>query len=62
MKGTYDERKQAELLAQEMRMIVADAPTIVLSMLDTGYAHSKNVTGYNPGVFTPFDQVQNVDI
>jgi peptide/nickel transport system substrate-binding protein len=62
VKGTYDERKQAELLAQEMRMIVADAPTIVLSMLDTGYAHSKNVTGYNPGVFTPFDQVQNVDI
>ena len=29
-KGTYDERKQAELFDREMRMIVADVPTIVL--------------------------------
>jgi peptide/nickel transport system substrate-binding protein len=62
VKRTYDERKQAGLLAQEVRMIVADAPTIVLSVLDTGYAHSKNLTGFRPGAFTPFDQMDNVDI
>jgi peptide/nickel transport system substrate-binding protein len=62
VKRTYDERKQAGLLAQEVRMIVADAPTIVLSVLDTGYARSKNLTGFRPGAFTPFDQMDNVDI
>jgi peptide/nickel transport system substrate-binding protein len=62
VKGTYDLRKQAELLAQEERIIVADTPTIVLYLLDVGYAHSPNLTGYNPGVFTPFDDMQNVDI
>jgi peptide/nickel transport system substrate-binding protein len=62
VKGTYDLRKEAELLDKEQRMIIADAPTIVLNVLDVGYAHSPSLTGYNPGVFTPFDDMQNVDI
>jgi peptide/nickel transport system substrate-binding protein len=62
VKGTYDVRKQAQLLDQEERMITADTPTIILAVLDVGYAHSPNLTGYDPGVFTPFDQMQNVDI
>ncbi len=62
VKLTYDEQQQAKLLAQEVRIIVADTPTIVLAVLDLGYAHDKNLTGYRPGAFTPFDQMQNVDI
>jgi peptide/nickel transport system substrate-binding protein len=62
LKRTYDEGEQKKLLAEEVRMIVADVPTIVLSVLDTGYAHNPNLTGYEPGSFTPFDGIQNVDI
>jgi peptide/nickel transport system substrate-binding protein len=62
VKGTYDVQKQADLLAREERMIIADTPTIVLYIVGIGYAHSPNLTGYNPGVFTPFDDMQNVDI
>ncbi len=62
IKTTYDPKKQAELFAREVRMILADVPTIVLSVLNVGYAHSPNLTGYNPGAFTPFDNIGTVDI
>jgi peptide/nickel transport system substrate-binding protein len=62
VKLTYDTSKQAELLSREVRIVVANVPTIVLYVLDAGYAHSKNLTGYDPGSFTPFDSMLNVDI
>jgi peptide/nickel transport system substrate-binding protein len=62
LKLTYDPKRQAELLAREIRMIVADVPTIVLDVQDVGYAHSPALTGYDPGAFTPFDQMKDVDI
>lgn len=62
VKQTYDTQRQAQLLAQEMRIIVRDVPTIVLSVPDTGYAYSKSLIGFDPGAFTPFDQMMNVDI
>ncbi len=62
IKRTYDEREQARLLAEEVRTIVNDAPTIVLYILDTGFTYNKNLTGYRPGAFTPFDQMLDVDI
>jgi peptide/nickel transport system substrate-binding protein len=62
IKRTYDRNEQAALFGQLEQMILADVPTIVLSVLDAGYAHNKNLTGYDPGAFTPFDQMQNVDI
>jgi peptide/nickel transport system substrate-binding protein len=62
LKFTYDPEKQKVLLAQEMRMIVADVPTIVLYMLDTGYAYNPGLKGYHPGAFSPFDDMGNVDI
>lgn len=62
IKGTYDPKKQAALFAEMMRMVLNDVPTIVLSVLDTGFAHSRSLTGYNPGAFTPFDQMDDVDI
>ena len=62
VKLTYDEEKQRQLLAQEVRIIIADVPTIVLDVLDTGFTYNKNLTGYEPGAFTPFDQMDKVDI
>jgi len=62
VKRTYDPQQQTALLDKEVRIIVADVPTIVLEVLDVGYAHSKDLTGYNPGAFTPFDDMMNVDI
>jgi peptide/nickel transport system substrate-binding protein len=62
VKLTYDPEKQKALVAQEMRMIVADVPTIVLEVLDTGYAYNPDLKGYHPGAFTPFDEMGNVDI
>jgi peptide/nickel transport system substrate-binding protein len=62
VKRTYDERKQADLLAREVRIIVADVPTIVIDVPDFGYTYNKNLTGFQPGAFTPFDNMMNVDI
>lgn len=62
IKRTYDERRQAVLLGQAVRIVVADVPTIVLSVLDVGYAHPRSLTGFDPGAFTPFDDMLNVDI
>ncbi len=62
VKHTYDERRQAALLDQEMRIIVADVPTIVLDIPDMGYTYDRNLTGFHPGAFTPFDDMLNVDI
>ena len=62
VKLTYDPAAQAALLAREMHIIVRDAPTIVLYVLDAGYAHNPKLTGFHPGAFTPFDDMMNVDI
>jgi peptide/nickel transport system substrate-binding protein len=62
VKGTYDPAKQAALLDREEKIIQADVPTIVICMLDTGFAYSDRVTGFHPGVMTPFDNVMNLDI
>jgi peptide/nickel transport system substrate-binding protein len=62
IKRTYDEREQAALLAREMRIIVADVPTIVLYVFDTGYTYDKDLTGFHPGAFAPFDTMRDVDI
>ncbi|HEV3090122.1 MAG TPA: peptide ABC transporter substrate-binding protein [Candidatus Cybelea sp.] len=62
IKTTYDPAEQAKLFDQEVRMVIADCPTIVLAILDTGFTYNPNLTGYNPGAFTPFDNMTNVDI
>jgi len=62
IKQTYDPRKQQQLFARLVRLVLADTPTIVLSILETGYAYDPQLTGYDPGAFTPFDQMLNVDI
>ncbi|HEY1977953.1 MAG TPA: peptide ABC transporter substrate-binding protein [Candidatus Baltobacteraceae bacterium] len=62
IKGTYDEKTQTELLGRAMVIIQRDAPTIVLWVLDQGYAHKPGLTGFNPGPETPFDNMMDVDI
>jgi len=62
IKLTYDGQKQKALLGQAMHIIIDDVPTIVLYVLDSGYTHSRSLTGYDPGAFTPFDGMLNVDI
>jgi peptide/nickel transport system substrate-binding protein len=62
IKQTYDVAKQTQLLDREMRIMIADVPTIVLYVGDIGYAYNPNLAGYDPGVFTPFDNMLNVSI
>lgn len=62
VKGTYDEKKQVELLSQEMAIIQRDVPTIVMYVLDQGYAHKPGLTGFTPAIMTPFDNMMDVDI
>jgi peptide/nickel transport system substrate-binding protein len=62
IKRTYDMAQQTKLLDEEQRIVVRDVPTIVLYVGDIGYAHNPNLTGYEPGVFTPFDNMLNVGI
>ncbi len=61
-KATYSEEDQRTLLEQEVKIIDANAPTIVLSVSVVGYAHSPGLTGFDPGAWTPFDNMMNVDI
>ncbi|MBV8197150.1 MAG: peptide ABC transporter substrate-binding protein, partial [Candidatus Eremiobacteraeota bacterium] len=62
IKNTYDPVKQSPLFDRVVRMVLADVPTIVLSIQNIGYAHSPNLTGFDPGAFTPFDDIRNADI
>lgn len=62
VKRTYDETKQRALLKRELQIISANVPTIVLYVLQVGYTHNPNLTGYTPNAWTPFDNMLNVDI
>jgi peptide/nickel transport system substrate-binding protein len=62
VKRTYDQHEQARLLDREERMIVGEAPTIVLYVFDTGYTHNKRLTGFHSEGFAPFDNIRDVDI
>ncbi|HKU80982.1 MAG TPA: peptide ABC transporter substrate-binding protein [Candidatus Tumulicola sp.] len=62
VKGTYDEAKQRTLLERELKIIADNVPTIVLDVPQVGYTHSTNLTGFDPGAWTPFDNMLNVSI
>ena len=61
-KNSYDPAEHKALLLKEVKAIVNDAPTIVLYLLQDGYAVNKKVSGYAPGSFTQFDDMMNVDV
>jgi peptide/nickel transport system substrate-binding protein len=62
LKGSYDQAAHKRLLLEEVKQIVADAPTINLYLTQDGYTYSKKLTGYAPGAFTAFDDMMDVDI
>ena len=62
VKGTYSLPKQRVLLDRESRIIARDVPTIVIYVLQVGYTHSPNLTGFAPNAWTPFDNMLDVDI
>ncbi len=61
-KMTYDTETHRKLLDQEMRIIVANVPTIVLYVEKAGNAYDSRLTGWNPGAWTPFDDMLNVSL
>jgi len=62
LKGTYDETQQRKILDKELKLIADNVPTIVLSVPEVGYTYDARLTGFNPGAWTPFDNMLNVDI
>ncbi len=61
-KVTYDQEEHRRLLDQEVKIIAANVPTIVLDVLKNGYTHSPRLTGYDPGAWTAFDNMMTTDI
>ncbi|MEO6913841.1 MAG: peptide ABC transporter substrate-binding protein [Candidatus Baltobacteraceae bacterium] len=61
-KLTYDFEQHKKILNQEVKIIVADAPTIVTNIPQFGFSWDKHLTGYAPNSVTPFDDMMNVDI
>jgi peptide/nickel transport system substrate-binding protein len=61
-KATYDENQQRVLLDKEIKLIVENAPTIVMSNPQVGFTYSKGLTGFKPNAWTPFDNMMDVDI
>jgi peptide/nickel transport system substrate-binding protein len=59
---SYSVEVRKALLRQEVMLIVKEVPTIVLSVPEYGFSYNKTVTGFHPGLQTPFDQMMNVDI
>jgi peptide/nickel transport system substrate-binding protein len=60
--ASYDDATRRRLFAKVQAQIIADAPTIVLFVWKGGYAWNQRVTGYDPGILTPFDDMMNVDV
>ncbi|HEX3464905.1 MAG TPA: peptide ABC transporter substrate-binding protein [Candidatus Elarobacter sp.] len=61
-KLAYSETARKAIIAQVMPKIIADAPFIVLYILEDVHAYNKDLTGWHPNNTTPFDDFMNVDI
>src|SRR5579862_1570765 len=61
-KNTYDPVQHKQILAQEEKIITDNVPTIVLYIWKASNTYNKNLTGWHPGAWTPFDDMMNVDI
>ena len=59
---SYDDATRKRLFARVQQQIVADTPTIVLFVWKGGYAWNRRVSGFNPPILTPFDDMMNVDV
>ena len=59
---SYDESTRKRLFARVQQQIVRDTPTIVLFLWKGGYAWNRRVSGFDPPILTPFDDVMHVDV
>ncbi len=62
IEASYDPATRRRLFAKVQNRIIADAPTIVLFVWKGGYAWNRRVTGFDPPLLTPFDDMMNVDV
>ena len=62
VEASYDPATRRRLFAKVQNRIIADAPTIVLFVWKGGYAWNRRVTGFDPPLLTPFDDMMNVDV
>jgi peptide/nickel transport system substrate-binding protein len=62
LESTYDEGARRVLLGQLRARIIADEPTIILYVWKGGFSWRDGVTGFDPPVLTPFDDMMNVDV
>jgi len=60
--ATIDPGKRAALAARFQRDIDRAAPSLILYERGFIFAYSKRVHGYNPGGFTNYDEMMNVDV
>jgi peptide/nickel transport system substrate-binding protein len=58
----YDLAKRQRYANVVQAGIAADAPIIVLDILEDIYAHNSDMTGFHPNQVSPFDDFANVDI
>ena len=61
VEGSYDDATRRALFARVQKIIVDDVPSIILYVWRGGYAWNNRVTGFNPPLITPFDDMMNVD-
>ena len=59
---SYSLARRKELLRREVSLVIQQVPTIVLSVPEYGFSYNRKLTGFHPGLQTPFDQMMNVDI
>ncbi|BDE08037.1 hypothetical protein WPS_33130 [Vulcanimicrobium alpinum] len=61
IQGTYGEQERKALLARYQQRLNDDAPTIMLFAWKGGTAANVRVTGFDPPILTPFDDMMGVD-
>jgi peptide/nickel transport system substrate-binding protein len=60
--ASYDEATRIKRFGQVQALIDDDVPTVILYVWKGGYAWNKAVTGFDPPLLTPFDDMMNVDV
>jgi peptide/nickel transport system substrate-binding protein len=60
--ASYDEATRVKRFGEVQALINEDIPTVILYVWKGGYAWNKAVTGYDPPILTPFDDMMNVDV
>jgi peptide/nickel transport system substrate-binding protein len=60
--ASYDKATRIKRFDEVQAQINTDIPTIILYVWKGGYAWNKAVSGFDPPILTPFDDMMNVDV